>query len=345
MAEATSTVVHEPCPVPGVAGILAAFDHVPLVALGETHGLQEEADFIAALLHHPAFPTKVNDIVVEVGNARYQAIINRFIAGDTVANADLRPVWRDIVGSPFGMTDAPIYEQFFRTVRAINWALPPTQRLRVLLGDPPIDWSTVQSQDDIQPFLSARDTHYASVVAREVLDRGRRALLIAGSFHFFRKFYPDPAQKNVTQIIEDRHSGSMFVVVPHTGFGSRNDDLEQCLVTWPIPTLARIAGSWLGTLDPRLLFGAGAIVVGPNGEQQPVDLFASAGDLTLSDLVDGYVYLGPRAMLTRSVPNPAVYRGDQAYIAEIQRRHVLMMSQPLASRELFTEQSPGYFDA
>src|SRR5919199_2009018 len=156
MPEAEMPLVPEPRPVPAVPGILAAFNHVPLVALGEAHGLQEEADFLAALLHHPALPTTVNDIVVEFGNAWYQKIINRFIAGEPVANTVLRPVWRDIVGSPFGMTNAPIYEQFFRTVRAINWALPPPQRLRVLLGDPPIDWRTVQRKDDSWPFLSER---------------------------------------------------------------------------------------------------------------------------------------------------------------------------------------------
>jgi hypothetical protein len=125
-------------PVPAITGLLELFATHPLVALGEVHGLQDEADFVNALLHHPAFPSTVQVIVVEVGNARHQAVVDRFIAGEPVAARDLRPVWRDFFGWGF---DTPNNEQFFRTVRAVNRTLPPAQRLRVLLGDPPVDWS------------------------------------------------------------------------------------------------------------------------------------------------------------------------------------------------------------
>ena len=97
-------------PMPAITGLLQLFVTHPLVALGEVHMLQEEADFVTALLHHPSFPATVQAIVVEFGNARYQSLIDRFIAGEPVAACDLRPVWRDIFGWGF---DAPIYEQFF----------------------------------------------------------------------------------------------------------------------------------------------------------------------------------------------------------------------------------------
>ena len=126
---------------PAIPGLLDLFATHPLVALGEMHGSQDQADFVNALLHHPAFPATVQVIVYEVGNARHQAVVDRFVAGEPVAARDLRRVWRDFFGWGF---DAPIYEQFFRTVRAVNRTLPPAQRLRVLLGDPPIDWSQIQ---------------------------------------------------------------------------------------------------------------------------------------------------------------------------------------------------------
>src|ERR1700687_511311 len=59
-------------PMPAIAGLLELFATHRLVALGEAHGLQDEADFITALLHHPAFPATVQVIVVEFGNARFQ---------------------------------------------------------------------------------------------------------------------------------------------------------------------------------------------------------------------------------------------------------------------------------
>ena len=94
-------------PMPAITGLLEQFAAHPLVALGEMHGLQEEADFITALLHHPAFPATVQVIVVEFGNARHQAVVDRFVASEPVAAWDLRPVWRDFIGWGF---DHPIYE-------------------------------------------------------------------------------------------------------------------------------------------------------------------------------------------------------------------------------------------
>src|SRR5258706_4009458 len=137
-------------PEPAVTGVLELFATRPLVAFGEMHMLQEQADFITALLHHPAFPATVQVIVVEFGNARYQEVIDRFIAGEPTAVRELRPVWRDFIG--YAGFDAPNYEQFFRTVRAINRTLPPAQQLTVVLGTPPLEARQVSRLPDLVPW-------------------------------------------------------------------------------------------------------------------------------------------------------------------------------------------------
>jgi hypothetical protein len=58
----------DPVPVDAITGILKAFTTYPLVALGEAHWLQQEADFVTHLLQHPDFPRLVPIIVVEFGN-------------------------------------------------------------------------------------------------------------------------------------------------------------------------------------------------------------------------------------------------------------------------------------
>jgi hypothetical protein len=100
--------------------------------------------------------------------------MDRFIAGEPIAARDLRPVWRDFFGWGF---DAPIYEQFFRTVRGINRTLPSAQRLRVCLGDPPVDWTQITRQADIFPWLEQRDAHYAAVIETAILAPGYHGLL------------------------------------------------------------------------------------------------------------------------------------------------------------------------
>lgn len=332
----------DPVPVGGVDGILAAFASFPLVALGETHQVQEEFDFLAALLHHPAFPDTVDDVVVEFGNALHQPLVDRFVAGEPVAGAALRPVWRDVVGAMYGGLDAPMYEQVFRTVRAVNRRQPPARRLRVLLGDPPVDWARAQRTEDVRPWLGRRDQHYAEVVAGQVLDRGRRALLIAGAGHLFRVSEFDPAAGVVTQRLERRHPGSVFVVLPHCGFADTPAfaALEARLAAWPVESLARLEGTWLGAVDARDVLGADTVAewggfVGRDG--RPVER------VTLEELVDAYLYLGPRASLTISAPNPAVFRGDPAYLAELQRRWTLLWGGRMDLQRLLTEPGPGWW--
>src|SRR5579872_678382 len=45
--------------------MLAAFDQVSLVALGERHWSREDATFRISLINSPSFVHKVNDIVIE----------------------------------------------------------------------------------------------------------------------------------------------------------------------------------------------------------------------------------------------------------------------------------------
>ena len=45
--------------------ILAAFDTVRVVALGDRHGIKDLNDFTLSLIRHPGFAAAANDIVVE----------------------------------------------------------------------------------------------------------------------------------------------------------------------------------------------------------------------------------------------------------------------------------------
>ena len=130
--------------------VLTAFKTHRLVGIGEVHHLQEHHDLLDTLMSDPRLPEVVDDIVVEFGNSLYQDMMDRFISGQAVDNVDLRPAWRNTTQSPIETWDSPVYEQFFRSVRAANWALPARKRMRVLLGDPPLDWSKVITPPQLQ---------------------------------------------------------------------------------------------------------------------------------------------------------------------------------------------------
>jgi erythromycin esterase-like protein len=83
-------------PVDPISGILDAFRTHAVVALGEGgHGNEQAHRFRLVLVRDPRFARVVNDIVVESGSARYQTVMDRFVAGDDVPREVLVRAWRD----------------------------------------------------------------------------------------------------------------------------------------------------------------------------------------------------------------------------------------------------------
>lgn len=322
LVEATAIPAHDqmaggdPTPRDAIQGIHAAMERFPLVAMAGSAGLQELYDVISAVLFHPSLPAMLTDIVVEYGNARYQDLADRFIlAGQPVAKAELEQIWRQI-GDP--LWNAPIYEQFFRTVRAVNWMRPPARRLRLLLGSLPIDLTRVRSSADKDYLLAlpSFDAHYAAVVEREVLRKGRRALLFAGGGHLLRGLHADgePHKSNAASLLAQRHPGQLFVAdtlvlppSPQQDHAGRR--LQAVVGRWPRPALAPLAGTWLGAttrpLDGYWINGL-------------ADRAVNAAAARYDAQADAVLYLGPGEALTLSQADAAIYHWG-AYPSELRR--------------------------
>lgn len=325
MAGATGSTECEP--TDGVTGLLELFDQFPLVALGEMHGIEQGARFVEALVKHPSFATRVNAIVVEFGNAFHQQVADAYVAGEDVPMSAVRRIWHDFAGAvgPAGYR-APIYPEFFATVRGANAALPPDQRVRVLLGDPPVDWTAIRTPEDAKMIRAGRDEHFARVVEEQVLAQGKRSLLLTGLFHLTRVFPFEPPgwdrePETVTRILDREHPGATFVINPHVGFGfgEHLPDVETRLASWPAPGFAPIRGTWLGQLSAAIAFGGWPITLsGPAGTVSPP---VARSSVILSDIFDGYLYLGPSATYTWSEPDFTPV--DDEDRAELERRAAL----------------------
>jgi hypothetical protein len=143
--------------------VLEALASHPLVGLGEMHLNEQFHEFVRNLL--PELPGRVDDIVVEFGNSHYQNVADRFILDlEPVRFGRLAQIWRTAIGfMPLG--DAPVYERFFRSVRKLNAGLEPAKRIRVVLGDPPVDWARVHGAADREkiPTEDEREPFFAGV--------------------------------------------------------------------------------------------------------------------------------------------------------------------------------------
>ncbi len=281
-------------PIAPIEAVVNAFESHSIVAIGEPHGNEQFHAFRMALLRNPRFQSTVDDILVESGNARYQATIDRFIRGENVPYELLRKAWQDTT-VPEPLWDLPIYEEFFRAVRAVNEQHPEGRPIRVLLGDPPIDWSLVHTFRELDKWFAERDRHPARVIRDEVLARHRRALVIYGDGHLWRNI-PRPT---ITSLLESTNSTTTFVVATPTDADWHR--LQPDAYRWHAPGLLFVRGTALGS------FGFAAFYRRP-GPGNPWR------NLTVADEADAVLFLGPASTMTSSRLTPTLC-SDPAYRA------------------------------
>lgn len=178
------------CP-PGYAAvadsIAAQFDTHQFVFMGSTHGWRKQHDFQLCLLSRPAFQRRVTDVMVEWGSPVYQELVDQYLLNQAAISIDsLTPVWLN--------TDAPdlwgrltLMPSFYERVRAINARLEPARRIRVIGGNEPVDWSKVETQEDVARY--AYKSNWAAHVIKEhyARDTSKRLFVIYGEGHVNRR--------------------------------------------------------------------------------------------------------------------------------------------------------------
>lgn len=311
-AEATRSWPNRALEQRAAGEFLALFEGAPLVALAEHHRRREVHEFLLALVDHPRFGAVVDDIVVEFGNAHFQALMDRYVAGQEVAPEDLRRAWRDT--GQWLVWDSPLYARFFERVRAANLARPPEERVRVLLGDPPLDWATVTDAQGYRAFAE-RDEHFAALVEREVLARDRRALLVTGSAHLeLRGPLDGPARApSAGALIAQRNPGALAVVWSLPA----DAELARKLGFGTAPALRALRDDALAR-ESFALVAARGILVRVAGEWKP------AGELRwppLSEMAAALLFVGDQN--TQVDPDPALYR-EPLYQTELRRRAAIL---------------------
>jgi len=262
-----------------IPAILDAFRDHEVVALGEgPHGNTAGHAFRLALIRDPRFVAVVNDIVVESGSARYQADVDAFVRGDAVSEDVIREALENsAVATP--VWDRSIFLEFFRAVRTLNQTLPAARRVRLLMGDPPIEWATVKTFDDYRPWLRQRDSYPAGIIQREVLARNRRALIVYGDGHLQAR--SERPGRSMVAILEA--SGARVFAVSST-FADLTS-FQSDVASWPAPSLALVKGTPLGVIPYEYLFGP-----------QPPDPFFKTHP-NVEDHFEAVLSLGPPAAM------------------------------------------------
>jgi outer membrane protein OmpA-like peptidoglycan-associated protein len=224
------------------AYIARAFATHPLVALSELHGNQESKALFLSIIRDPDFQRAASDIVVEFGNARFQDAVDRYLAGADVPPDELSRAWRDTTQIS-GIFTLPMYEEMLHAVREVNRTLPSERKLRVWLGDPPIDWDRVTSPAD-EDMNDWRDAFFAHIVRDRILSQRRRALLFIGGAHISRTvIWPN----SLIHLLDARHPGATHVVSVFD-VGAVTPQAAARLREWPAGIATGVRESWLEQL-------------------------------------------------------------------------------------------------
>ena len=301
-----------------VDAILKALDTHDIVGFGEAHISENEHRVIQALLSDPRFPMKVNDLIVEFGNSRYQSVVDRYVAGEPVSENELKAIWRNALF--FMVWERPIYEQVFQKIREINQTLTPDHRVRILLVEQPFEWSAVTSAMEFNRLDLQRDQYYAERIEREVLSRGRKAVAIFGTLHFLRTPYwsgaavardPNKAalitarEIRLGQLLETRHPGALYFIWGNC-LSMQDRNAERALTSLPIPSLVSLKHTRLGQMDFRRFLRFEANDADPSSwKKQQFDSVA-----------DACIYLGPGGDQVLSQPSLFSYQ-DSLWVEEM----------------------------
>jgi hypothetical protein len=177
----------------------------------------------------------------------------------------------------------------------VNRLLPPDRRLRILLGDPPIDWNAVTTPEAYRSVLMKRDSHPAEVIQREVLARGRRTLVVYGDGHFQAR--SERPGRSLVGILET--SGTKVFTVTST-FADLST-FQKDVAGWPTPWLASLKGTLLGAAPYETFFGP----------PPPVEFFKA--NPRIDDHFDAVLVLGSSQSL-RLGPLPYPRCAEPAYV-------------------------------
>ena len=302
--------------------VVAALESKWIVAIGENHGHVELHKLLRDLLTDTEVKSVVDDIVVEFGNPLYQGAVDRFVSGGPVRYDSVRFAWRNTVVSPNTVWDSPVYEQFFQHIRQLNLRRDDGRQYRIVLAGSPVDWTKVTTMDDLRPFFD-RSMAMATMIEREVLRQGRRALFIAGGAHLTRrnmvrnnKNGVPTATGSVVSRMALRHPETLFVIRSLAkGRGIDHDRLAEI----PRGSLLYLSNSWLGSIP------ANSVSTMQNMDGSAFDAYGAA---TLGELVDAVIYWGLEVENHFAETAVTVYLNED-YWEELNRRSLLVRRRPI----------------
>jgi hypothetical protein len=303
----------------------------PIVCLDEgRHQAKEPHQFLQRLLSDKSILKSVDVVIVEFAATRHQSVLDAYISGEDVPFSELSMVWRDTGQSPRAPWDSPLYQDLLKVIREGNLTLPPDQRVRVVAGDPPIDWTKIKTREEYNKSRIPRDPFVGSLAIEQAFHLGKRILIIFGGAHLPRVPVgpEDDLRNSLTYYILQEHPDAVRVISfldpENLKVGARIDELAQ-------DHIYVTANHWTGAINAELFFPEiySLVTDAKTGRQSWQNIPLYSGYL-VRDLFDALLYIGPSSDWS-FVPGSFDQERDEKYLKELNRRSLVRFGRPLNS--------------
>lgn len=289
--------------------LLTKFRGADVVLLGEDHAVKQSVAFVANMIPK-LYAAGVTNLVMEFGAEEDQARLDKLVtapaydpqaARQLMSNYNVMWSWQD-------------YRDLYRAVWAFNRSLPKGKPpFRIVNMSYVFDWSgftgtrTPETLRHVFP-RGMVDQFRAERIAREVLDKGQKALVLTGTLHAFTRFAAGQTQSDGDGFCQ--RTANALGNRLHAAYGTRitNVMLHQSLPALPgrrdffeqpgdgaVERIMRLNGNHPVGFDLR---GA------PMGSIRDYSYYGICDrDFTLADLFDGYIFLAPFKDLRAATPD------------------------------------------
>ncbi len=298
--------------------IIRTFQACNIIGLGEGgHHLEDSHKFFQKMFDNKKIQETIDVVIVEFANVDYQSILDKYIFGEDVSIKELRKIWRESTQCIGRFGEALIYFELLKKIRDVNALLPKNKKIRVLGGDPSIDWQLIKTQEDYFKIIANRDTLPAELAIDYGINQSKKVLLIYSEFHFVKindnRIHPE--HQSITTIVNNKHSGAMNVIAV---LDPSNFQIEAITKNLPLYSIIDLKTSELGNLPAEKYFK---------------EIFNDSGEAILfkgyktKDLFDVFLYIGPSELWKKVDFPKAVFSDDEWN--ELNRRLKIIGLEPL----------------
>ncbi len=183
--------------------ILQMFNNHNIIGLGEgEHHLLNSHQFFKKILDNKKIQETINIVIVEFANAGHQDILDKYIFGEEVSIEELQKIWRESTQCINQFGEATIYFELLQKIRDVNFTLASNKKIRVLGGDPPIDWTLISSLEDYLKINIKRELFAADLVIEYGVKHSKKVLMIYAEYHLTK--ISDKSRKDFLSKINDK---------------------------------------------------------------------------------------------------------------------------------------------